>query len=272
MERSRWSDMQRYVILCFVINLRRSDLRVTHSTQHTTESAEGRRTQPSPSTSKHKHQHQLKDILRPLCLSHRMQSSGRALVSSARYTVLRLSRQTSANVGIRNFYSRPPPTFQVSSVVGQRRGYRRTPTSLKEDEDKRSKSGKEVDKPTAEEVEKQQPVPEVESPENEQEAKVSEKAVESSAKDDKSVESSESTGTKEKRTREPKNQKTPEESARPAVAARNQALSLVANNGNKARLIITNHDHPETYPQCMALAMSGRPILPGFYSTLLLSF
>lgn len=194
-----------------------------------------------------------------------MQSSGRALVSSARYTVLRLSRQTSTNAGVRNFYSRPPPSFLVSGVVGQRRGYRRTPANLKEDDDKRSKSGKDVDKSTAEEAEKQQTVPEVESPENDQDTKAVEKAVDS-AKETKSVES-ESTGTKEKRTREPKSQKTPEEATRPAVVARNQALSLVANNGSKSRLIITNHDHPETYPQCMALAMSGRPILPGFYST-----
>jgi hypothetical protein len=187
-------------------------------------------------------------------------------VSSARHTVLRLSRQTSSYPGVRNFYSRPPPIFPVSGAVGQRRGYRRTPASLKEDDDRRSKTGREVDKSTAEEAEKQQPVPEVESPENDQDAKVVDKAVES-AKDNKSVES-ETAGIKEKRMREPKSQKTPDEATRPAVVARNQALSLVANNGSKSRLIITNHDHPETYPQCMALAMSGRPILPGFYSTL----
>lgn len=196
-----------------------------------------------------------------------MQSSGRALVSSARYTVLRLSRQSSGNPGLRAFYSGLPPRFLAGGAVGrQTRGYRRTAVSLKEEDDKRSKSGKDVDKSTSENVEKKQSVPETERPETDQDAKVVEKVAES-AKDNKSVES-ETTGTKEKRTREPKTQKTPEESTSPAVVARNQALSLVANGGSKSRLIITNHDHPETYPQCMALAMSGRPILPGFYSML----
>ena len=197
-----------------------------------------------------------------------MQSSGRALVSSARYTVLRLSRQSGGNPGLRTFYSGPPPRFlAVGAVGGQTRGYRRTAVSLKEEDDKRSKAGKEVDKSTSENAEKKQSVPEAERTETDQDAKIVDKVVES-AKDNKSVESV-TTGTKEKRPREPKSQKTPEESTTPAMVARNQALSLVANGGSKSRLIITNHDHPETYPQCMALAMSGRPILPGFYSMLL---
>ena len=198
-----------------------------------------------------------------------MQSSGRVLISSARHTVFRLSRQT-GSTGVRTFYSRPPPTLLVSSAELQRRGYRRTPTSLKEDDDKRSKSGKEVENPVPEESEKQKPAAEVESPENDHDTKVAEKAVES-AKSEKTVES-EPAGSKEKRTREPKSHRTAEENTRPAIISRNQALSLVANNGNKSRLIITNQDHPETYPQCMALAMSGRPILPGFYSNFLLKY
>jgi hypothetical protein len=192
-----------------------------------------------------------------------MQSSGRLLVSSARHTAVRLSRQT-GTPSIRTLYSRQPPSQLLSSADSQRRGYRRTAVIFKEEDDKRSKSTKDVEKQPSEESDKQKPGEEVESPTN---AKVVENTVESAK--DKSPEA-ETTGTKEKRKREPKSERTPEEVTRPAVIARNQHLSLVANNGTKSRLIITNHDHPETYPQCMALAMSGRPILPGFYSMFLL--
>ena len=161
--------------------------------------------------------------------------------------------------------SRPPPSLLVSSTGLQQRGYRRTLVNLKDDDDKRHKSGKEVEKQSpVEDSEKNSGV--IQSPVNDQDSKADEKGVES-AKENKSGEH-ESTGSKEKRTRESKDKKSPEEAVRPAVVTRNQTLSLVANNGSKSRLIITNHDHPETYPQCMALAMSGRPILPGFYSTL----
>jgi hypothetical protein len=195
-----------------------------------------------------------------------MQGSGRMLVSSTRHTVLRLSRSTGTN-GIRRFHSAPPPSLLVGSTGLQRRGYRRTTLNLKDDDDKRHRSGKDVEKPVPPEEPEKKPGA-VESPENVQDSKMVEKTVEST-KENKAGES-ESTGSKEKRTKEPKNQKTPEEAVRPAIISRNQALSLVANNGNKSRLIIANHDHPETYPQCMALAMSGRPILPGFYSIILL--
>lgn len=189
-----------------------------------------------------------------------MQRSGRTLASSARLTVFRVSRSTGAN-GIRRFHSRPPPSLLVSSTGLQRRGYRQTALNLKDDDDKRHKSGKEIEKQIpAEESEKKSWV--VDSA-NDQDAKVVEKAVDSAK--EKQLGESESSGSKEKRIKEQKNQKNPEETVRPAVTSRNQSLSIVANNG-KSRLIITNHDHPETYPQCMALAMSGRPILPGFYS------
>ena len=122
--------------------------------------------------------------------------------------------------------------------------------TLKEDDEKPKKTGKDVEK---------------QKDDSEKKSVAKDEAFES-AKDPESGEAeSESTGVKEKRT---KREKPVEESVRPAVITRNQALSLVTNNGSKSRLIITNHDHPETYPQCMALAMSGRPILPGFYSTL----
>jgi len=178
-----------------------------------------------------------------------MQGSGRLLTSSARHTVLRLS-QHSRRTSIRPIYSRPPP---LSLVVGsssglQQRGYRRTAVTLKEDDDKPKRSGKDVEK---------------QKDDSEKKPMTKDEPVES-AKDAESGEA-ESTGSKEKRS---KREKPAEESVRPAIISRNQALSLVANNGSKSRLIITNHDHPETYPQCMALAMSGRPILPGFYSTL----
>jgi len=126
--------------------------------------------------------------------------------------------------------------------------------NLKDDDDKRFKSGKNVEKQTVEESEKKLG--------ETNDAKMVEK---DSAKENQ-VGEAESTGSKEKRTKESKIQKTPEETAGPAVISRNQVLSLVTNNGNKSRLITTNQDHPETFPQCMALAMSGRPILPGFYS------
>jgi len=182
-----------------------------------------------------------------------MQGSGRLLTSSARHTVLRLS-QHSRTTSIRTIYSRPPPpTLVVSSSSGfQQRGYRRSAVTLKEDDDKPKRSGKDVEK---------------HKDESEKKPVAKDEALES-AKDTEAGES-ESTGSKEKRS---KREKPAEENARPAVISRNQALSLVANNGSKSRLIITNHDHPETYPQCMALAMSGRPILPGFYSTLPFSF
>ena len=192
-----------------------------------------------------------------------MQRSGLMFVSSTRHTVLRLSRITGTN-GIRRFHSPPPPSLLISSPSIQRRGYRRTTLNLKDDDDKRHKSGKDVEKQVpAEESEKKSGL--VDALENDQDSKMVEKVVEST-KENKAGES-ESTGSKEKRTKEPKNQKTPEEAVKPAIISRNQALSLVTNNGNKSRLIIANHDHPERYPQCMALAMSGRPILPGFYST-----
>jgi len=183
-----------------------------------------------------------------------MQGSGRILVSSARQTISRLS-QTSGTAGIKPFYSsRPPPSLLLSSTsLQQRRGYRRTVANLKDDDEKRHKPGKDVDK---------RDQPEDAATKSEIEDSKSADKTASSTKESKSGEA-ESTGTKEKRT---KNQKPPEESIRPAVISRNQALSLVANNGSKSRLILTNHDHPEIYPQCMALAMSGRPILPGFYS------
>jgi hypothetical protein len=190
-----------------------------------------------------------------------MQISGRILVSSARHTVFRLSRSTGAN-GVRRLHSRPPPSLFVNTTALQRRGYRRTSLNLKDDDDKRHKSGKDMEKQIpAEESEKK-----VDSLANDQDAKIVEKTVDST-KESKSG-GSESPGSKEKRTKESKNKNIPDEAVRPAVISRNQALSLVANNGGKSRLIITNHDHPETYPQCMALAMSGRPILPGFYSIL----
>jgi hypothetical protein len=190
-----------------------------------------------------------------------MQSSGRVLVSSARHTVSILSRQTGTR-SIRTLYSRPPPSLLLSSADSQRRGYRRSALILKEDDDKRSKTNKDVEKPS-DASDKQKPGAEVETPTSDQDAIVDETA--ESAKDKSSE--AETTAPKERRKREPKNEKIPEEATRPAVMSRNQHLSLVANNGSKSRLIITNHDHPETYPQCMALAMSGRPILPGFYST-----
>jgi outer membrane biosynthesis protein TonB len=149
----------------------------------------------------------------------------------------------------------------------QRRGYRRSTVLLKDEDSKRHKSTKDVEnkeKQTSEDQIKQKFSENVDTPENDQDAKLVDEATEST-KETNSVE--EASSGKEKRTRESKNQKTSEETTtRPAIISRNQALSLVA-NGNKSRLIITNHDHPETYPQCMALAMSGRPILPGFYST-----
>jgi hypothetical protein len=191
-----------------------------------------------------------------------MQSSGRLLITSARHNVVRLSRQTGTPSIVRTLYSPSPPSQLLSSANSQRRGYRRTAVALKEEDDKRSKSSKDVEKQPSE-SDKQKPGEEVESSKNDPDAKVVENAVESAK--DKSPEA-EATGPKEKRRREPKSERQPEEAARPAVIARNQHLSLVANNGTKSRLIITNHDHPETYPQCMALAMSGRPILPGFYS------
>jgi len=119
--------------------------------------------------------------------------------------------------------------------------------TLKEDDDKPKKSGKDVEK---------------QKDDSEKKSVAKDETFES-AKDTESGEA-ESAGGKEKRS---KREKPSEENVRPTVISRNQALSLVANNGSKSRLIITNHDHPETYPQCMALAMSGRPILPGFYST-----
>ena len=175
-----------------------------------------------------------------------MQGSGRLLASSARHTVLRLS-QHSRTTSIRTIYSRPPPPSLVVSSSGiQQRGYRRTAVTLKEDDDKPKKSGKDVEK---------------QKDDSEKKSVAKDETFES-AKDTESGEA-ESAGGKEKRS---KREKPSEENVRPTVISRNQALSLVANNGSKSRLIITNHDHPETYPQCMALAMSGRPILPGFYS------
>jgi hypothetical protein len=174
-----------------------------------------------------------------------MQGSGRILVSTARS--LRLSR--AAAVARSSLHHRPPPAllFTSPAVLQQHRGYRRSAVALKDDDDKRHKSGsKDVEKP-ADETDKK--------PAEEHEAKAVDKE---SHKESKAAEEQ---GSKRK------GQKGAEEGVRPAIISRNQALSLVANSGNKSRLIIANHDHPETYPQCMALAMSGRPILPGFYST-----
>lgn len=194
-----------------------------------------------------------------------MQGSGRIFASSARHTIYRLSRNA-GTIGLRRLNSRAPPSLLVCSTGLQRRGYRRTLVNLKEDDDKRHKSGKEVEKQSpVEDSEKKSDV--VESLVNDQDSTVVEKAAESS-KENKSGET-ESAGSKEKRTKESKDKNSPEEAVRPAIISRNQPLSLIANNGGKSRLIIANHDHPETYPQCMALAMSGRPILPGFYSTVL---
>ena len=177
-----------------------------------------------------------------------MQGSGRLFTSSARHNLVRLSQQSRAT-SIRTIHSRPPPLSLVVSSTGvQQRGYRRTTVLLKEDDDKPRKSGKDVEK----------------QKDDSEKRSVNKDEASESAKDPESGEA-ESTGSKEKRS---KREKPTEESVRPAVISRNQALSLVANNGGKSRLIITNHDHPETYPQCMALAMSGRPILPGFYSIL----
>ena len=194
-----------------------------------------------------------------------MHGSSRILASS-RHTIYRLSRNTGAN-GLRTVYLRPPPNLLVSLTGLQRRGYRRTLVNLKDDDDKRRKSGKDVEKQSQEE-DSEKKSGAVQSPVNDQDSKVVEKATEST-KENKSEEQ-DSAGSKDKRTKEPKEKKSPEEAVRPVVVSRNQPLSLVANNGSKSRLIITNHDHPETYPQCMALAMSGRPILPGFYSILFL--
>ena len=187
-----------------------------------------------------------------------MQSSGRVLVSSARSSVLRLSRHNHSR-GIRTFHSRPPPGILVSSLGVQRRGYRRTTVSLKEDDDKRSKTPKDVEKQSPEESDQQKSAVDRDSAVKDEDSK--EKTVD--AAKEKSVES-ESTGPKERRTR----QKTSEERSQPAIISRNQALSLVTGGGGgKSRLIIANHEHPDVYPQCIALAMSGRPILPGFYSS-----
>jgi hypothetical protein len=183
-----------------------------------------------------------------------MQGTGRLLVSSARYTA-RLSQGSGAG-GIRTFYSRPPPSVLVSTSAVQRRGYRRSATAFKEDDDKRSKPGKDAEKRSEEK--------DVDSSARDQSPKGAEKPVES-ARGPKSGEP-EFSGSKERRTKDPKTQKTLEETVRPAIISRNQTLSLVADPGGKSRLILS-HDHPEKYPQCMALAMSGRPILPGFYSS-----
>jgi hypothetical protein len=188
-----------------------------------------------------------------------MQGSGRVLVASARRSIIRLSRHTT----VHTIYSRPPPSLTLGSVGVQRRGYRQSAVVLKEDDDKRHKSGKDIEGKEKSSPEGHENGKKIgDSPETEQDAKTVEKT--ESAKD-KTVEP-ETSSVKEKRTREPKN-KAHEETVRPAVMSRHQNLSVVANNGNKSRLIITNPVHPEIYPQCMALAMSGRPILPGFYST-----
>lgn len=185
-----------------------------------------------------------------------MQGSGRLLVSSARRTAALRRTHTPAGRAIRTVFPSPPLSFLVDSTGVQRRGYRRTAASLKDDDDRRSKSGKDVENKPPED----KPSKEVESAANEQDAKLVDSAQE--------PKESEASGHKEKRTKDAKHQKSSEESVRPAIISRNQALSLVTNNGNKSRLIIASHDHPDVYPQCMALAMSGRPILPGFYSTL----
>lgn len=174
-----------------------------------------------------------------------MQSSGRVLVSSARTSLLRASRNTS----IRPLHPSPPTILATPTVI-QRRGYRRTPPLLKDDDDKKHKSSKDVEKPSEEDPDKK-----IDTPADEQGAKAVDKAAESS-KESKTGEP-ESTG-KERRSRR---EKQTEESIRPGIITRNSPLSLVANSGSKSRV-----DIPETYPQCMALAMSGRPILPGFYS------
>jgi hypothetical protein len=253
--------VQAYLTGCSSIG--RTDLRVILSIETITSTTEDRR-----ESFRRKRLNAKVDYRLFFFESDMMQSSSRVLVASARASVLRISRQN----GIRSFYSRPPPSILVSNTSVQRRGYRRSAVSLKEDDDKRGRSHKDVGnkEKQVEEHEKNKSSVDVDSPASDQDAKLAEKAVESAEKG-KSVEAESTSGkeVKEKRTKESKREKQTEEntSGRPAVLSRNQALSLVANNAGKSRLIITNHDHPETYPQCMALAMSGRPILPGFYST-----
>ena len=170
-----------------------------------------------------------------------MQGPGRLVARS-----LRLSRAAS----LLAHTPRPPPALLVAAPVllQQHRPYRRSAVVRKDDDDKRHKSGtgKAADK-AADEADKK--------PGQEHDAK----AVDQEG-------SSKEARTAEEQTSKRKGQKGVEDGVRPAIISRNQALSLVANSGNKSRVIVANHDHPETYPQCMALAMSGRPILPGFYS------
>ena len=173
------------------------------------------------------------------------------LVSTARSTALRLSRNPPGPSSA--LYHRPLPSLLFTSpALRQHRNYRRSSVILKDDDDKRHKQGKDGDKhsPAVDETDKKSV--------EEQDAKAVDKEP---SKESKTGEESTS-----KRSREKGQKSAPAEAARPVIVPKN--LSLVANSGIKSRLIITNRDHPETYPQCMALAMSGRPILPGFYSTL----
>jgi hypothetical protein len=181
-------------------------------------------------------------------LQHRMQGSGRILLSTTRSTALRLTRA----FAIQRRHPPPPTLLFTPATALQRRGYRPSAVVLKDDDKKHKPGGKEVEKQSsADETEKRTV--------EEQDAKAVDKESGTETK------SGEEEGAKKPKE---KGQRSAEEAVRPAIISRNQALSLVANSGNKSRLIVANHDHPETYPQCIALAMSGRPILPGFYSTL----
>src|SRR5438045_1421892 len=122
-----------------------------------------------------------------------MQGSGRIVG----HAVIRLSRST-GTTNIRRIYSRPPPTLLVSSTSPTNRGYRRTALNLKDDDDKRHKLGKDAEKQTPEESGKKL------SETSDQDAKVLEK----DSMKEKQAGEVESTGSKEKRTKESKTPKT----------------------------------------------------------------
>src|SRR5579862_9044644 len=174
--------MQNYVMtICFVIlkGSLKADLRVAPHTRKTL-AKEVSRVRPRKPEGDIFTALQTSIILY-LFISSTMQSSGRVLASSARSTVLRLSRSNTTN-GIRSFHSRPPPSILVSSAGSQRRGYRRTTVSLKEDDDRRSKSPKDVEKQSSEESDQHKPEVDPENAAKEEEQKTAEKSVDS-AKD-----------------------------------------------------------------------------------------
>jgi hypothetical protein len=185
-----------------------------------------------------------------------MQGTGRVIISSA----LRRSR-VQGRIAVRLIYPRPPLAVLGGEFI-QRRGYRRTAAVFKEDEeDKPHKVGKEADKKeVVEEAEKQPIVAKGE------EAKTVEKGVETGKKE--AVESGKREGKEGKET-EPhhRERRTREKRTAEEKAPRAQTLSLISDDA-KSRLVMTQRVPPTSYPQCMALAMSGRPILPGFYSIL----